>query len=244
MMPGMIRTRLLFPFALTIFLVSGCAPQRPPLRAVPQSANPSGVIAAEIAFNRLAQEKGQWAAFRETAARDATMFVPQPVLAQDWLKGRADPAKSVVWQPHKVFMSCDGKTGVTTGAAQWPDGRAAYFTTAWQWYDKGKMPPNAPPGFMLDGEWKWVADHGDFLTTARKAPEFIETKVASCKGRANAPLFAPPVGAKMKMGLSRDQSLNYTWVVQPDGSRTFEVALWNGAGFDTVLTDRVAAPTK
>jgi hypothetical protein len=223
----MIRTRLLAALALTTLLASGCAPQRPPIRAVPQSANPSGVIAAEIAFNRLAQEKGQWTAFRETAAKDATLFVPQPVLAQEWLKGRADPAKSVVWQPHKVFMSCDGKTGVTTGAAQWPDGRAGYFTTVWQWFDKGKLPPNAPPGFMLDGEWKWVADHGDFITTARKAPEFIE-----------------PVGAKMKMGLSRDQSLNYSWVVQPDGSRTFEVGLWNGQGFDSVLADKVAAPPK
>jgi hypothetical protein len=243
MSSDMIRTRLLA-LALIILVASGCAPQRPQVRAIAQSANPSGVIAAEIAFNRLAQEKGQWTAFRETAAKDATMFVPQPVLAQEWLKGRTDPAKSVVWQPHKVFMSCDGKTGVTTGASQWPDGRAGYFTTVWQWFDKGKMPPNAPPGFMLDGEWRWVADHGDFLTAPRNASEFIETRVASCKGRGSAPLAAPPVGAKMKMGLARDQSLNYTWVVLPDNSRTLEVRLWNGQDFDTVLTDRVAAPAK
>ncbi|HMO67083.1 MAG TPA: hypothetical protein PKE25_00180, partial [Novosphingobium sp.] len=47
-------------------------------------ANPSAVIAAEIAFARMAQEKGQWTAFRTHAAKDGVMFVPQMVLAQDW----------------------------------------------------------------------------------------------------------------------------------------------------------------
>ncbi len=242
MSPAMIRTRLLAALALTCTFAGGCAPQRPPLPAMPQSANPSGLIAAQLAFNRLAQEKGEWTAWRETAARDATMFVPQPVSAQEWLKGRADPAKPTVRQPDTVYMSCDGKTGVTSGAMQSPDGRTGYFATVWQWHEKGKLPTDAPPGFMLDGEWKWVVDHGDFLTAPGKAPEFIQTRVASCKGRASAPLSAPPEGAKMKMGLSRDQSLHYIWVVQPDGSRNFMVSLWNGEGFDSVLASGVAAP--
>ena len=70
----------------------------------------------------------------------------------------------------------------------------------------------------------------------------IETRVASCKGQPNAPLSAPPEGAKMKMGLSLDQSLNFTWVVLPDGSRSVTVRLWNGNAFDTVIADQVAAP--
>jgi hypothetical protein len=198
----------------------------------PKIANPSAVISAEIAFNRLAQEKGQWTAFRETAAKDAVMFVPQPVLAQEWLKGKADPAKAVKWQPHKAYMSCDGKTGVTTGAWQGPDGKLGYFTTVWQYVQK------SPQG---DGEWKWVMDHGDPLTAAREVKEMIETKVASCKGTAPAALVAPPENAKMKMGFSRDQSLSYTWIVQPDGARTVEVKLWNGAAAETVIFDKVAA---
>jgi len=217
---------------LPLFL-SACAggPQGPE-GFQPKLANPSAVIAAEIAFNRLAQEKGQWTAFRETAAKDATMFVPQPVLGQDWLKGRENPAQPVKWQPHKAFMSCDGKTGVTTGAAQWPDGRNSYFTTVWQLIQRS---PND------SGQWKWVLDHGDFIESGRPAPEFLETRVASCKGNAPAELVAPPEGAKMKAGYSRDQSLSYTWVVQPDGARTLEVKLWNGTATDTVLLDKVAA---
>lgn len=198
----------------------------------PKLANPSAVIAAEIAFNRLAQEKGQWTAFRQTVAKDAVMFVPQPVNAGEWLKGKADPAVSVKWQPHKAFMSCDGKTGVTTGASQWPDGRNGYFTTVWQWYEKGSRG---------DGEWKWLLDHGEIIATPRANPEMIETRVASCKGRAPAALNAPAVGAQMKMGFSRDQSLSWTWVVQPSGARTLNVQLWNGQTSDVVMLDRVNA---
>ncbi len=218
---------------ILLISLSACAggPSRPE-GFQPKLANPSAIIAAEIAFNRLAQEKGQWTAFRETAAKEAIIFVPQPTLAQDWLRGKANPPVSVKWQPHKAFMSCDGKTGVTTGAAQWPDGRNGYFTTVWQLMQRS---PNDA------GEWRWVVDHGDFIEPGKAAPEFIETRVASCKGRAPAELVAPPEGAKMKAGYSRDQSLSYTWVVQPDGARTLEVKLWNGTSADTVLLDRVAA---
>ena len=238
----MIRTKYFLTVVATSLLITGCASQRPAMRAAPQSANPSAVIAAEIAFNRLAQEKGQWTAFRETAAKDAVMFVPEVVAAQAWLKGRTDPSQSVKWQPHKAFMSCDGKTGVTTGAWQRPDGSVGYFTTVWQWQDKGPRPVDAPASYMGDGEWKWVVDHGDALTAPRTASDLIETHVASCKGQPNAPLAAPPMGAKMKMGLSRDQSLNFTWTVLPDNSRTVTVRLWNGEAFDTVIEDAVAAP--
>ena len=228
--------------AAAVAALSACTPSRPRPNAVPQSANPSAIIAAEIGFNRLAQDKGQWTAFRDTAAKQATMFVPEVVDAQTWLKGRADPTKSVKWQPHKAFMSCDGKTGVTTGAWQRPDGSTGYFTTVWFWVEKGKPDPRLPANSMGEGEWKWVLDHGDALTATRPTPEIIETKVASCKGRANAPINAPDEGVQMKTMFSRDQSLNWEWQLRPDKSRTVTVRLWNGVDFDDVLTDRVAKP--
>ncbi len=226
----------------TSLLASGCAAQSRPRSGVAPSANPSAIIAAEIAFNRLAQEKGFRAAQKETGSKDAIIFVPQPALLVDALKQGGGPEVTPKWQPHKAFMSCDGRTGVTTGAWQLPDGKTGYFTTVWQWFEKGKRPKNAPPSFIGKGDWKWVVDHGDALTAPLLTPEILQTRVASCKGQPSAPLSAPPVGAKMKMGLSRDQSLNFTWVVQPDGSRTVEVKLWNGADFDTVIADKVAAP--
>lgn len=233
----------IFPILLaTSLLASGCAAQSRPRSGIAPSANPSAIIAAEIAFNRLAQEKGFRAAQQETGAKDAIIFLPQPTLLADALKQKSAVPVTPKWQPHKAFMSCDGKTGVTTGAWQLPDGKTGYFTTVWQWFERGKRPKNAPPSFIGKGDWKWVVDHGDALTAPLAAPEILQTRVASCKGQPSAPLSAPPVGAKMKMGLSRDQSLNFTWVVQPDGSRTVEVKLWNGTDFDTVIADKVAAP--
>lgn len=219
---------------LLVVALGGCAASPGPefRNFQPKIANPSAIIAAEIAFNQLAQQKGQWTAFRETAAKDAVMFVPQPTAALDWLKGKADPAVSVKWQPHKAIMSCDGKTGVTTGAWQKPDGSVGYFTTVWQFIETNSRG---------DGEWKWVLDHGDALTAPRAPKEMIETQVASCKGRAPATLAAPPEGAIMKTGYARDQSLSYTYVVQPNGARTIEVKLWNGETTETIITDQVAA---
>lgn len=227
----------------TFAILAACAPQRPIPRTVPQSANPSAIIAAEIAFNRLAQEKGQWTAFRETAAKPAVMFVPELVNAQIWLGGKADPEKSVTWQPHKAFMSCDGKTGVTTGAWQRPDGSTGYFTTVWNWIEKGRPDPKLPQGTMGDGEWKWLLDHGDTLTKPLPVPEIIQTKTASCKGSAFAPISAPDEGVQMRLSFSRDQTLHWEWQLRPDKSRTIIVRLWNGTDFDEVLIDKVAPPT-
>src|SRR3546814_9974454 len=120
--------RLLLPSVLLLSLAGCASPSgRGDLYDRPLAANPSAFIAAELAFARLAQDKGQWTAFRETAAADAVMFMPQRVLARDWLKGRADPAQAVTWQPHAVTISCDGNAGATTGA--WQRGPAfGYFT--------------------------------------------------------------------------------------------------------------------
>ena len=78
----------------------------------------------------------------------------------------------------------------------------------------------------------------------REAPEFLQTKTASCKGQANAPINAPDEGVQMKTSFSRDQSLNWEWQLRPDKSRTLIVRLWNGSDFDDVLTDKVAKPAK
>lgn len=237
---------LLLPLVATALLAGGCAGRPMPYGSVAPSANPSAIIAAEIAFSRLAQEKGYRAAQQETGAKDAIVFTPQPTLLADALKQKREQKQGAdiipKWQPHKAFMACDGKTGVTTGAWQLADGKTGFFTTVWQWHERGRRPQNAPPSFIGKGEWKWVVDHGADLPAPRPAPEMIETRIASCKGQPSAPLFAPPAGAKMKMGLSHDQSLNYTWVVMPDNSRTLVVRLWNGEGFDTVIADKVAAP--
>lgn len=194
----------------------------------PLAANPSGFIAAEIAFARLAQDKGQWTAFRETAAPDAVMFVPQRVRAQDWLKSKKDPVEAIKWQPHAVYISCDGNVGVTTGA--WQNGSAnGYFTTVWlREPKKGKM--------------TWVLDHGDDLATPLVAPDFIGSKQAKCGSRPAVPVEAGAEGDDMVVGLSPDQTLSWTSTVHPDKSRRVTIRLWDGKEMATVIDNQVAAP--
>lgn len=196
---------------------------RPPVRYQP---DPSSVFAAEIAFNRLAQAKGQWTAFRQTAAEDAVMFVPQRVLARQWLKGRADPPKAVNWTPSTIIVSCDGNLAASTGNWQRPDATVGYFTTIWR-RDK-------------HGAWQWILDHGDTLAKPREAPEFLIGKVATCKRRERGSNAAAPKGKPAAP--PADDSLVWSADVATDGSRRVMVRAWTGSGYDVVIDDRVAAP--
>lgn len=215
---------------IALLLLGGCAAQSDDIRNRPLGPNPSAFVAAELGFARLAQDKGQWTAFRETSAPDAVMFVPERVKARDWLRKQSDPAEAVKWQPHAVYVSCDGNVGATTGA--WQKGpTSGYFTTIWLRDPKS-------------GKMMWALDHGDTLATAREEPDFIETKLADCSLRAAAATAADAEGADREVGLSPDRSLSWTSVVHSDGARNIVVRLWDGTTMQPVIDDRVAAPVR
>ena len=209
----------------------------PPQRLRPGfgTANPSALVAAEIAFARTAREKGQWTAFRQFADEDAVMFVPQPAFARDWLKGRPDPSATVQWQAHQVWMSCDGSLGVTKGAWQRPDGSVGYFTTVWKRQRKG--------------DYRWVMDQGDVLAQPLPAPDMLSASVADCPAGRGAlppggrvaegekPRVAPADGG----GRSDDGSLEWAYRVAPDNSRRLTVSLRRGEDMAPVLSEAVAA---
>jgi len=222
---------IIFILAATTMLAS-CAQQRGPRinGPIPFAKNPSVILALDIAQSRAAQETDAYSALLETAADRAITFIPEPVGAKGWLKAQS-PLKNTVWQPHKVYMSCDGKTGVTTGAIKWGD-VDGYYTTVWQYFQKSNG----------KGEWRWLLSHGDMVAVAREAPEFLQTKTASCKGRGTAQVSAPPEGVQMKQGFSRDQSLSWTWQYRADKSRSLTVNVWNGDMWDKAFADDVKAP--
>ncbi|MGW8202034.1 YybH family protein [Sphingomonas bisphenolicum] len=206
-------------------LVAAPSAAKPPPRFQP---DPSSVIAAEIAFNRLAQSKGQWTAFDETAADDAVMFVPQKVVAKDWLKKQANPAASVRWSTSVVYVSCDGNLAASTGNWTRPDGSVGYYTTIWRRDRKGR--------------WQWIMDHGDTLATARATPEFLSGKVATCRrGPQGAMPPPPPSGKKGELPPPPDESLIWTADVATDGSRQVTVRMWTGGAYETVIDDRIKA---
>jgi hypothetical protein len=216
--------------ALAVSLaLSACAagpnPRGPGLRP---AANPSDVISAELAFARLAQEKGQWTAFRQTSTSDAVMFVPQRVRAQDWLKGRADPATAVRWQPSAVWSSCDGSYAVTQG--QWRSANASGgFVTVWQ----RQGDPRRPTGY------KWVLDMSVTTEHGTASPDTIAAKVADCDKIDDA--IVPGVmdrdGAVLDdlVGSSTDATLVWNSSVRRDGGRKIEVWVAKAGKLDTVL---------
>lgn len=195
-------------------------------RGLRPAANPSAVVAAELAFAREAQEKGQWTAFRDYAADDAVMFVPQQVMAKAWLKKQANPAQAVTWQPYAVWSSCDGSLAVSKGAWQRADGTVGYFTTVWE--------------RQRNGQYKWVLDQGDTLAQPLAEPEMIAAQVADCS-RATPPDNPPAAGRTV--GWSDDKTLQWTLEVRPDNSRRFAVNRWTGSGYEEVLRSDVAAGT-
>ena len=194
------------------------------LLAAVSMSSPS-VVDAERAYAAMAQDKGQWTAFRATAAPGAVMFVPDPVDAVEFLKDRKDPSVAVKWQPAQSYLSCDGKTGANLGPWQRPDS-IGYFTTVWT---------------RSGGAWRWNVDFGDALKAAMPAaPAKLAPRRASC--RAAKPALLPKLAAveKSGRGSSGDHSLEWTWRVEKDGSRHFLVYLWNGRAYDAVIDRTIA----
>lgn len=224
-----------------VLALAACA--SPPIRGrydalqVPV-ANPSKVVATELAFARAAQEKGQWTAFREYATDDAVLFVPEPVEAQAWLKSQANPAQAVTWQPHEVWSSCDGSMAVTRGAWQRPDRSFGYFTTIWK--------------RQKDGQYKWVLDQGDVLTEPLVEPEFVKTSVADCpssveKGAKMPALIASammdesmPAGGEYFNQTAADETLFMNFVVN-GSSRQWKLWIWKDGGLTEAMAGTVEA---
>ena len=230
----------------------GSPPGGPPPEGGPGSergrnsyANPSAVIAAEIAFARLVRAKGQWTAFRETAAPDAVMFAGDGalVLAQSWLKDRANPTVPLGWQTHRVWSSCDGSMMLTTGA--WQKGEATgWFSTIWQRQPKG--------------EYKWVFDHGAPLAQPLEAPDMIGAPIAECPARRDGPppVAVPPRGKRPKPvkvppipfdpaareGRSNDGTLAWQFAAEPGGAHRLIVRLTQDGEPREVRNERVEAP--
>lgn len=219
-------------------------------------ANPSALIAADIAFARLAREKGLWTAFRETAAETAEMFDGKRVPAKDLLKDRKDPAEPFQWAPRAAWIACDGSAGLTIGGASYPGGGNGEYVTVWERQFKGKQP------------WKWALDDGIRLAKALPELDWVQGTVADCpvrrrpegevppqpgsrrerkeqdKAAPMMPLAGPlpasdaPAGADSKTGQSRDGSLAWRSTVLPDGSRHHTAWMWKDGAMKPVF-DRV-----
>jgi hypothetical protein len=178
------------------------------------AANPSAVIATELAFARTAREEGQWTAFKQYATEDALWPAPAFVSVHQSLRGEADPAEPIAWEPDAVWMSCDGSYAVSTGPANHPSGKRSRFVTVWQ--------------RQANGEYRWVLDQGFDLEDGYAQPEMISARVADCPQRASGARRAkrfpsPQRGLAWTSGASPDGTLAWTTRQSADCARTLTV---------------------
>ena len=213
-------------FAATVAALAALAACATPRTALRPTADPSAVIATELAFARAAQEKGQWTAFRQFATRDAVMFVPQPVNAHDWLRKQTDPPRAVTWLPHQVWSSCDGSFVVSVGGADYPDGGRSGFLTVWQQ--------------QSDGDYRWVLDQAlpDGLRPAES--DMIGAAVGDCAADRPARRLEVRRGENWRSGSSNDGTLAWSTELAADCTRTVSVRLLEGGVMAEVF--RAVAP--
>ena len=219
--------------ALAIILSACAGSQRAPgppravinraLANAPGAAQPSTIVAAEIAFARAARERGQWTAFRQFAAPGALLHGKNgPFPIEPWLATQTDPPAAVQWEPRAVVISCDGAVAMSQGRLTTPEGMVGNFVTVWERqgngeyryvYDAGGLDVPQPPP-------RKPVEQGDIVVTALDA---VLGMVASCpRGGADIPPPPPiPMGddGKADARLSRDGSLRWRWEHRDDGTR-------------------------
>ena len=223
------------------------APLPAPARdKAPAYADPADVITAEIAFARLAKDKGQWSAYRKTMARGAEMFVPQRVAAAAWLNGRKDPPQPASCAPGEVWMSCDGSAALATGS--WHQGAEqqgghGWFASIWQ--------------RQKNGRYLWLLRDGDRDNAAASATKdddiaTISAHLADCpKGKTRdadkAGIAAWAAKTRATAGVttaaSTDGTLHWEVGAEPDGAHNLSVWAWKDGAMSQVHISEVSAPT-
>jgi len=193
------------------------------LAGAPGSAQPSTIVAADIAFSRAARERGQWTAFRQFAAPGAQLHAAgaPPFPIEPWLARQTDPAEAVQWEPRAVAISCDGAMAVSQGRFRDPDGTVGNDLKVWQRQPDGAYRyvfgasgpdvPQPPP--------RKPVEEGNIVVSAIDA---VLGLVASCpRGAPAPPPPAIPVGedGKADARLSRDGTLRWRWEHRADGTR-------------------------
>ncbi len=195
------------------------------------TANPSAVIAAELAFAREAREEGTWTAFRKYSTDDALWPAPALSNVRQDLADTPDPAEAIVWGPDAVWVSCDGSFALSTGPATYPTGRRSRFATIWQ--------------RQRNGEYRWVLDQGFDLEEGYAAAEMIGARVADCpesRPRQRVGRFEVRRGEAWGSGRSNDGTLEWTTALAADCSRTFSVRIVQGGTMSEIFRRQAPRP--
>lgn len=242
-----VRTALLVLTSASLLASCASGPPRMPARQIerlltqaPGEAQPSKVVATEIAFARAAREDGQWTAFRAFMAPGAQIHLDSGVTdAARFLSGRADPAQPVDWAPRTVWMSCDAQLAISRGRFQQPDGKVGSFVTVWQrqsddsyrWiYDNGAPDEPQPP--------RRETEEGDNLIVVL-GDDMIQGRVADCpEAGTTLPGYTPAAGARPlpdEWSSAPDGTLRWRQVHYEGGGRYVQAIYWRDNAWESAL---------
>lgn len=223
---------LSIPVAGFSIALAGCAAPRqgPPLKVIervlptaPGKAQPSAVVATEVAYARAAKEDGQYTAGLAFAAPGAMFHTRNGgVPAQALFEQLPNPETPTEWGPRTVVMSCDGSLALSVGRFRDPEGFVGNYVTTWirqadnsyKWiYDvAGRDDPQPPPRRQFED--------GDIVVTAIDA---VQGLVATCPrtGETVPPPPAIPIGddGHADAKLSRDGTLRWRWEHRGEGEK-------------------------
>jgi hypothetical protein len=220
----------------------------PPL---PPAAQPTSVIATELAFARAAREEGQWAAYRRFAAPGAQVqWGEGSASAESWLAGRTNSFAPDRWLPREAWSSCDGSAVVVAGTSTDLAGNWSRYTRVWErqpggtfrWAYTRSLPDPQLTRARQEREQQNAADEalGDDAIRV-EAANFIRARVADCSAPAVLPTGdAPANSTGVGTGISKDRTLRWVWAGSAAASGSFVAYSWNGTGWDAVHSEPVA----
>lgn len=198
----------------------------PPVRPY---AQPTHVIAAEMALARAAREEGQWSALANRAAPGARIAWNGGTHdAFVWLAGRGAPATPDRWEAREAWASCDGSAVVIAGVGHDAAGNWSRFTRVWErdgddfrWSVTVWQPDAELTSSRQAEAQQRAADAADDAILV-EALNMVRARVAT-----PCPQQRGPGGGTAQAGLSRDGTLR--WTPAPDAAGGF-TAWWQTAG--------------
>ncbi|MGB7371742.1 hypothetical protein [Erythrobacter sp.] len=213
------------------------------LQGAPGEAQPSNVVATEIAYARTAREDG-WVAAANAFASPAAVIhgrngpVPFAVIARD----PGDATATSEWGPRVVVISCDGALALSQGRFRDPEGLVGDYVTVWE--------------RQRDNSYRWSYDvagldnpqptprpepaEGDIVVTALDA---VNGLVASCPddGAAVPPppaLESPSLTAE----ISRDGTLRWAWEHLADDRKRVLADYYHEGEWVRAIAETLASP--
>ena len=217
------------------------------LATAPGEAQPSTVVATEVALAQAEKEVGVWKAQGQFAANGAVWHLSDgPVSVAETLPLLKELDGTADWGTRTVVMSCDGGLAIAAGRFLNRQGKYGDYLTTWvrqqdntykwsyttEWIDD----PQPPPREDLDDE--------DSLITVTTF-DAVQGLIADCP-RGGTAIPPPPAlslanGYPGKAELSRDGTLRWRWEHRPDGTKFVSVDYFYGGEWVTAIQEGLAS---